>query len=241
MEKSYAAIVDVETTGFDPEKDEITEFAALKFAYGGVDGYPITESYCGIQEVSTPISDEVEKLTGLNAAICKGESIDWPLVHTMLEDVDYIIAHNAKFDKSFLNKLLEPTNAKWACTMQHIEWDVHGYRAFGLNYLACDHGFLNPFPHRALFDCATTYKLAVPYMQELLLNCKEPTYTVYAWNSPFDLKDRLKEQKFYWDPAKKVWFRDALKHKALHLMAWLKEHVYMEGHCHAEMVEGEPL
>ena len=77
-----------------------------------------------------------------------------------------------------------------------------------LSHLAADHGFLNPFPHRALFDALTSLRLLSSYpLEEVIRYAGAPAVTLVAWNLPFERKDEAKNAGFQWDPAARRWFK----------------------------------
>lgn len=203
-------IIDIETTGLDPQHDHIIELGLIQFGMvGGRDPF-VVKTYGSLQDPGSPISEEIEKLTGIQNADVAGQQINWPWVNEQLVSSQIMIAHNAAFDRSFLLKVpeIEATmqSAHWACSMQHIDWRRRGYRCRKLNHLAADHGFVNPFAHRALFDCATTLRLIAPYMQELVARSYERMFTLFAVGAAFDKKDLLKARNYRWDGQQKVWW-----------------------------------
>jgi DNA polymerase-3 subunit epsilon len=75
------------------------------------------------------------------------------------------------------------------------------------NYLAADHGILNPFPHRALPDVLTMMQLTSKYdPQQMLTWAKSPTVWLKAV-VPFEQKDLAKDLLYRWnqDEYPKAW------------------------------------
>lgn len=93
-------IFDLETTGFSPTKDKIIQIAAVKVKKGKVD-----KKFNKYIKQKNPINKEIIKLTGItNDILNNGEGIEIALEELKkFCDCDTIIAHNAKFDHSFLN------------------------------------------------------------------------------------------------------------------------------------------
>ena len=65
-ETKLAILLDLETTGLDPAKDEIIEIAMVPFTYSG-DGriFDVHEAYNELQEPSSPILAEITQITGI--------------------------------------------------------------------------------------------------------------------------------------------------------------------------------
>lgn len=90
---------DLETTGFLPGVEQITEIGAVKFE----NGKPISR-FATLVNPQKPIPAEVVKVTGITDDMVK----DSPLIEGLLTDFaefcgdDLIIAHNAAFDVQFL-------------------------------------------------------------------------------------------------------------------------------------------
>ena len=74
--------------------------------------------------------------------------------------------------------------------------------------MAADHGFLNPFPHRAVTDALTMLKLAGMYdWDETIKRSKSPIRTLIA-NVSFENKDLAKSAGFHWIAETKQWMLD---------------------------------
>lgn len=203
----FGVIVDVETTGLDPKQDRIIEVGILEFAVEG-DGVPqLVQTYGGLQDPGVPISEEIQRLTGLTPAVLAGQSIAWDLVRRWLGRASIVIAHNADFDRAFFEASGELTGLSlhWACSMRHIDWRQKNYSSLALNYLAADHGFVNPFAHRAVFDCATTFRLVAPHLREMTQRSYEREYLLKAVGSPFETKDILRQRGYRWDANERCW------------------------------------
>jgi DNA polymerase-3 subunit epsilon len=166
-------------------------------------------------------------------------------VTSLLDAASLIIAHNAAFDRGFVDLRVPVSRSKvWACSFRQIDWRAMGYTSQKLEYLAILHGFFMD-AHRALADAdALAYLLSLaaeasgkPYMLELIENARKTQLHVVAANSPFESKDALRRRGYAWDPAAKAW------HKYLYEDDWDAEKVWLEsgavyngpfkGRCHA--------
>lgn len=233
----YGLIVDVETTGIDAETDKIIEIGLLEFGVEAGREPFITNMYGGLQDPGQALDAQIIAITGLDDQILKGQSIDWDIVASFFERSSLYVAHNAAFDRGFIEKLpFSPILEKghWACSMKHVDWQTHGYKTRALNYLAADHGFVNPFAHRALFDCATTFRLVAPYMDELIQRSYLRNYKFEATGAPFEVKDKLKERRYRWDAQARVWFKEISEDKLDEEREFLSVEIYRGNSRHTE-------
>ena len=232
----YGLIVDVETTGLNPNENGIIELGLLEFKFLDSSTSVISSMYSALQDPGEPITQEVTRLTGLDDAAVRGQSIDWNLVRQFWERADIVIAHNAEFDRAFINTIREVADIKkhWACSVRHIDWRAKKFGSLKLNYLAADHGFVNPFAHRALFDCATTYRLISPYLAELVSASREPEIEISAVGSPFESKDILKANGYRWDSERRVWRKRVLPARLEAERIFLASDVYKGATRHVE-------
>lgn len=224
----YGVILDLETTGIDPENDRIIEIALLEFGVVADKDPVISRCFSGVEDPGVPVSDEIFKITGLTAEIIAGQKIDWDYVRSFLSRASVVIAHNAEFDRAFLERSghLRGLKLHWACSRRHIDWRKHNFRTTALNYLAADHGFVNPFAHRALFDCATTFRVITPYLSEMIMRSYEREYLVRAVYSPFESKDALKARGYSWNLEVRVWEKRVPESELADERAFLAEEVY---------------
>lgn len=227
-------VVDVETTGLDPRKDEIIELAMIPFTYG-LDGtiFGVGEGFQGLRQPAEPISPEITALTGITDEMVEGRSIDPDDVSRFVAPVSLVIAHNAGFDRRFLERFSDVFTTKpWACSLSQVDWQAEGYEGTKLTYLAQAAGFFYD-RHRALHDCLATVELlatplpvsGVPALRRLLEAARQPSWRIWAENSPFELKDALKARGYRWNgdpgPQPRAWYidvPDAQREPELHFL-----------------------
>ena len=232
-----ALVIDVETTGLDPASDKIIEVGYIEFVMEGDSKPAVVESYGGLEDPNMPLSPEIIKLTGIEDGHVKGRTIDWARLRSAMERAQVVIAHNMPFDKSFLMQRpeLQGVDVHWACSMRHIDWAGKGFKTKSLNYLAADHGFVNPFAHRAIFDCAATFRLIEPYVNELVERSYEREFNVIARGAPFESKDALKQNGYRWDPGQRVWSKVLAHSKLEQEREFLSAQVYSGNPTHEEV------
>jgi DNA polymerase-3 subunit epsilon len=225
-------IIDVETTGLDAATDSIIEIGVVEFVRGAsADQVQVAAVYSGLQDPGRPLTAEIVKLTGLTDEMLAGRRIEWGFVTKILADASIVIAHNAEFDTRFLLRVpeLQSLNLHWACSLRHIDWDSKGFKTKKLTYLAADAGFVNPFPHRAVFDCCTTLRLVTPYLDELVRNSYQREIRILAAQAPFESKDLLKARGYVWDAQQRVWWRVLGEDRMQEEREFLASQVYRPG------------
>lgn len=236
----YGVIVDLETTGLEPEVDEIIEIGLIEFSHSRYNNLSISRTYGALQQPSKPLPDIIKKVTGLDDDSLSGQSIDWLQVVEIMSRSQVIVAHNASFDRSFLERVPAFREAKlggrWACSQTHIDWQRHGFKSRALNYLACDQGFVNPFAHRAVFDCATTFRIIEPYLEELYATSLLREYEVAAVGAPFEVKDALKLRGYRWDPSRRVWAKRIFENRLDEERDFLSVEIYKGPTRHSEVM-----
>ena len=100
-------VVDLETTGLDPENDEITEIGAIKF----VDGVE-TESFDQLVNPGRPIPEFITRLTGISDDDVK----DKPSIEEVFPQLDMFlggapfVGQQVNFDASFIEYHYRKTN-----------------------------------------------------------------------------------------------------------------------------------
>jgi DNA polymerase-3 subunit epsilon len=127
------------------------------------------------------------------------------------------MAHNGLgFDKPILASnfarlgVLLPDRT-WIDTM--LDLPLARFKSRALGHLAADHGFLNPFAHRALFDVLTMLRVASSYdIKDVLASARSPVVTVQAlcakpWEDGGASTDEAKRNGFRWDGGNKRWVK----------------------------------
>jgi DNA polymerase-3 subunit epsilon len=233
------AVLDVETTGLSHEQDQIIEVGIRKFKFNRDTGEVISleAGYSAFQDPGVALSEEIKILTGITDEMLKGQSIDWTEVEKILADCHVLIAHNASFDRPFVDAKTAVSAEKiWACSLRQVDWSRKGLPSQKLDVLSLYHGFFND-AHRALSDADTLLyllnqkdqKLGTPYLLELITEARKPMVNVFANSAPFETKDMLRERKYRWNPQEKVWSKKISKDDLDQEVEWLTENIYQGG------------
>ena len=205
--------LDVETTGLNADTDEITEIGAVLWDWKRKAPVKIFNE---LIQVESNISQEITDITGIDNELCKEYGV--PLWHAideldkLIAITDYCMAHNAEFDRKFIDKAYIDRGYKtypdfmWIDSRTDVPWKKVNSRKLG--YLAADHGFLNPFAHRALFDVLTMLKLASLYDIDQIIERSESSVITLQAGVRFHEKDLAKSAGFHWEPITKRWLMD---------------------------------
>ena len=185
--------VDVETTGTDHRRHEVIEVAMCRFLmneHGRIVETGLMRDW--FEQPAEPISAEITRLTGLTDDDVRGRVIPEGEATALLLGSDFVVAHNARFDRGFLEKKL-PLGAgrPWVCSMHDVEWDEEG---FGKRDLTALLGRIGLFfdAHRADADVdALLHLLDHPLdtggtvVGRAVRNARRRTWTVDAVDAPF--------------------------------------------------------
>ena len=216
-------IVDVETTGLDtgPDGDEIIEVGLLKFAYtaGGV-VLGVINQHTSFQQPNKPIPALVTRLTGITDDKVRGHRLDLAAIEAFAADVDIVVAHNAGFDRRFLERVCPVfAHLPWACSQTQVKWFEEGIEGTKLCYIAYHNRFYFD-GHRALDDAYALLEILEHPLPEsgqtplaqLLDAVRRPKLRVYALGLPYELKDRVRARGYRWssgtDGRPRAWHRD---------------------------------
>ncbi|MBI2168857.1 MAG: hypothetical protein HYU28_05060 [Actinobacteria bacterium] len=97
------AVLDLETTGFEPGHAKITEIGAAKYRRG-----ELLETLATLVDPQTPLAAAVSDLTGIDDVMVRGAPLIEAVLPPLLEFVEgsVIVGHNVGFDRSFLDAAL---------------------------------------------------------------------------------------------------------------------------------------
>lgn len=197
MIRDYIAL-DIETTGLDPERDEIIEIGAVHY----VDGQP-REIYSSLIKPQNKISARITEITGITNDMLENErSIEEVLPEFLLFALEEtIVGHNVRFDYSFLK--VQATNLKLPFSKKAIDTLYLAKRfhpdleSRSLSSMCCEYNIINEHAHRAYDDakaCAELFeKMFTKYfdLNSELFMSKDINYKVKK-KEPITSK-----QKFY--------------------------------------------
>ena len=196
-------IVDLETTGLDPNKDQVLEVAACLFS---VEHREILQSVCFL--IPCEGENPVEHINHIKADLTR-VTTPWrssmQLLIEMIASADAMLAHNSAFDSAWFGKGKLPTvHIPWLCTMQDFDFGCRG--AAGLRDLAANHGVAIVKAHRALADCELVAGVLSTRedLDELMEHAVAPKITVVA-KVTFERKQEAKDRNFKWNPTKRRW------------------------------------
>lgn len=202
--------VDVETTGLDAEAGEIIELAVLSLC--SKTKQLITMSSFLIKPKKNKISKEIESVTGITQDMIDRHGVDKDFKDNYIKDLisncDYLCAHNATFDRSFIENTYGDIGKPWIDTLTDLPLKAYSGGSKRLTYLATDHGFVNPFPHRALPDVLTMARILMEYdIEEVIKRAESPLCRLIASVS-FNDREKPKKAGFTWEPKIKKWQKD---------------------------------
>lgn len=238
-EMKIGLIIDTETTGLDPRTDEIIELAMLTFTFSP-DGrvFDVVDVLSQLNDPGRPISPEITRLTGIDDDMVAGQSIEWNQVSRFAAPAIVIIAHNAGFDRPFVERYCDVFASKaWACSWSEIPWNLAKINNTKLDYVAMRLGLFFD-GHRALEDCRAVLEILarplpggeIPTLKLMLDNARKPTFRLWAENSPFELKDQLKNRGYRWndgtDGRSRAWYADINEDELESENRFLREEIY---------------
>lgn len=176
---------DVETTGLDPEKDEIIEVAGVKFTLEKQGGKLVTKKIGEFQNLVKPTMFIPEEATRVNK-ITNQMVDDAPPVKTVLAGFlrfcglsSVLVAHNASFDAAFIGKAVRKSGIMLPAnpvidSLKFIRKIMPEYASHRLGEVAkklgdqCRLELRGEDLHRALYDCEV--------LKEVLCACLRKRY-----------------------------------------------------------------
>ncbi len=144
---------DLETTGLNPATDEIIEIGAARFRDGAV-----VDQFQSLVKPSVPIPADITHLTGIH----QEDVVDAPTINDLLPRIESffsdapVIAHNAQFDLSFMQKHNMLRANRPIDTLDLATIVLPSAPRYGLGALAAQEGIELANAHRAFDDAIAT-------------------------------------------------------------------------------------
>lgn len=231
-----AVVLDVETTGTDIANDHVIELGMVAFDYEPATGsiVRVTGVYDSLEDPGVPIPPETTAIHGITDDMVAGHRIDDAAVARFVSGARWVVAHNAAFDRPFMERRLPFFEAlPWLCSLSEVPWAREGFSGRKLEYLANQSGFFYE-GHRSEVDCRALLEvLRRPLPKSggtawkvLLDSGAKASYRIWALDSPFETKDLLKARGYRWEAGRRCWYRTLDREGAAAEAPWLKENVY---------------
>jgi DNA polymerase-3 subunit epsilon len=240
-DKLIGVFLDIESTGLSYSADKIIELGMVKFEYNQ-DGriFRLLDEFSSYQDPSKPIPKHITTLTGINDDMVRDQQINENEVADYLQNVDFIIAHNAQFDRTFFEMTFPSIPAKaWGCSMYDVSWNQEGISSHKLEYIAYKYDFFYE-GHRAIIDCLAGIHILAQELpntrelvfKQLLTNSQQLRFKLWATNSPYDSKDVLKARGYRWNmnlaDKYRAWSIELAEDKVAEEITYLRSNIYGE-------------
>ena len=212
-------ILDTETTGLDENNNEVIEIGCILF---NVHFKSVLSQLSFLLPVET---NDAEFINGIPVDVSNvsqpwKEGIQFFL--KLIESCDFIVAHNAAFDKKWFGKGNLPSlDKKWICSLEDINWSFKKNIKSRPSVTDLALGFNIPVwnLHRALSDCyyiSEVFK-KIDNLEEILIKATEPKYLYKAIVSYAD-RSLAKNAGFRWNnPVQGAWTRKLSETEATNL------------------------
>lgn len=213
-------LLHVDTTGPDPDVDEIISLGMLRFAYTdtGTILSPL-DVFTSLRQPKKAIPKHVTRATGITPADVKGQRLSKGWLRDFIHTAELIICHDAGRVRRFCERYQSAFASKaWACSRAQIPWSHEGVTCTELPYIGFAQGFW--------FDNAVTDKLfallqlldmPLPATNRIAMvvlteAAQRETSKVWALGAPYEVREQLRDRGYHWnggqDGRYRAWYRD---------------------------------
>jgi len=229
-------VIDVETSGLDPSHDQVIELAMRRFRFDR-DGKitKLDQSYVWREDPGVPLDPVITRLTGLTDTDLAGCRIEDSVAVALLQSADVCIAHNAKFDRRFIERRFpEAAGKPWACSLTEVDWASRGFDGSCkiLSWLLAQCGWFHE-AHQAAADVDAVIAILShvdedgrSVLAELIETASQPGWLIRAIGANYLVKDLLKARGYHWDGDISAWYREVSNAERESELAWLQKNVY---------------
>lgn len=201
--------LDLETTGLSADTDVITEMGLV--LWDTEENVPLLV-HSQLVNYGAHITQEITDITGITEEMLEKFGCNPEDARDRLENIaqkaDAIAAYNGEsFDRKFIRKLAPSVAEKHWIDLQNDIPYADRIKTRKLTHLAAEHGFLNPFAHRAVFDVMTMFKVMEKYDFETILRRSHESVVFLKAVVSFNDKEQAKERGYRWHGPSKTWYR----------------------------------
>ena len=155
-------VIDIETSGLHPEKDEIIELGAIV-----VKEHKIVKRFSVLVQTKNPVPASIEQITGITNDMLDKEGLALPVsmkqLLSLIGDLP-LVSHNIEFDYHFLRNACTSCNLPLKSnrkidTLSLSRSKLKGVKSYKLGALAEHFAIESKQTHRSMADCEITYQL----------------------------------------------------------------------------------
>jgi DNA polymerase III subunit epsilon len=205
--------LDFEATGINPQEDRVIEVGAVLFDWDTKQPIRMVSELV-LSDVS--ITEEITQITGITESDLHrfGVTEDCAMtrLYEAIDRADYVMAHfGTEFDRplyqSWAKRIDWPERPEpWLDSAIDIVYPAR-IKTRNLRHLAAEHGFLNPFSHRAVFDVLTMLQIASQYDLEAIIKRAAEPIIYFEAVVKYEHKDKAKERGYRWHAPTKKWWK----------------------------------
>ena len=228
--------IDLETTGTHKKNDLIIEIALKVIEINKHTGEQLKaiDAYESFQDPGVPIPEEASLINGITDDMVRDHEIDWNRVNEILDVSQLCVAHNASFDRAFLDRYSDKSKSKiWACSINDIDWIDKGFTNSKLELLSHWHGFYYD-SHRAMNDVnAMIHLVTHPHYNnnkpiiELINNARKfQSRMIVKFNYSEELVSLIKSKRYMFNGNTKEWSKLISNEDLETEKEWLANNIY---------------
>lgn len=157
--------IDLEFTGFDPEKEQILEIGFAFFELSE-QGLQIGETWSQVFRPTVEVHQKILGLTGISQEEIDGAPSIAEFKEFLSEKISdvIIVAHNPTLDIKFLEMAGVKLSGRFIDSLELVQFLLPTYHSYNLENLMHYFGISHKDSHRALGDCLATISLVEKMM-----------------------------------------------------------------------------